>query len=123
MAFADYGKAVEEFKAKNPRPEVQVTYFAMKNGEVKKFAQHSEATEFSQIIERVVDRSAHAEWERMFNRLKNEQLAAWKESVRTEYPMLSTRQFDRAFDLANSQSDTYDELEDLLDEWYRAFFN
>ena len=122
MSYADYGAAVEEFTAKNPRPEVQVTYFAMKNGEVKKFAQHGEATKFSPIIERVVDRTALQQWEATYNTLKSEQLYAWKSDLRSEYPMLSTRQFDRAFSLANDQSDTYAELEEILYDWYNAFY-
>ena len=122
MSYADYGAAVDEFTAKNPRPEVQVAYFAMKNGEVKKFAQHGEATKFSSIIERVVDRSALQQWEATYNTLRNEQLTAWKGSIRSDYPELSDRQFNRAFDLANGASDTYDELEEILDDWYNAFF-
>ena len=122
MSYADYGAAVEEFQAKNPQPGVRTVYFAMKNGEVKKFTQHTEAANFSSIIERVVDRSALHQWETTFNTLRNEQLRAWKSDLRSEYPTLSTRQFDRAFELANNQSDTYDQLEEILDDWYTAFF-
>ena len=122
MAYADYGTPVKEFQAANPRPGVQVQYFARKGDEVREFAQHGEAVKFGVITDRVVDRSALDQWELTFNTLKSEQLDAWKASIRIKYPMINTQQFERAFSIANGESDTYAELEEMLDSWYNAFF-
>jgi hypothetical protein len=114
-----------EFLAANPRPTVATAFFAMKNGEVEKFASRAEALRFSRIIEAVCDPESVAKlraWETQVNRLRSEQQVLWKADLWKHFMAIDYSRFQRALDKAIDEADgDYDEAAEQMIEWYEIF--
>lgn len=114
-----------EFLAANPRPTVATVFFAMKNGEVQKFASRGEASKFSHIIEAVCDPESVAAlraWEGQVNRLRSEQQVLWKADLRKHFMAIDYSRFQRALDKAIDEADgDCDEAAEQMLEWYEIF--
>ena len=119
-----YGTYTEFLKA-NPRPTVATVFFAMKNGEVQKFASRAEASKFSHIIEAVCDHESvaalHA-WEVQMNRLRSEQQVLWKADLRKQFMAINYARFQRALDKAIDEAGgDRDKAAEQMLEWYEIF--
>lgn len=122
LTFADYGQDLENFLRDTPRPEVQIMYFAYKTGTARSYPTFEAAREYSSIIERVVNHDALEAWEKKREDLFKAQVANWRAWLRTEFPDLSDRQFDRLYEKADGLSTSYAQMENFMGEWYQVFY-